>query len=211
VLSVFFTVPLLFGQRNFDISFDVFEKESSANSIKIDVFRCYISSISLLFEDGTIFEEPDSYHLIDKDQAQSMQILLSGIPDKSIAALRYSVGTDSLINVSGAMDGDLDPINGMYWTWNSGYINFKLEGSKTIDNEKHHFEIHIGGYSGAQATARKVNHSITEGNASRITIKVNITAFLNQIDLSANNSVLAPGDKAVSLSNIYQNIFQILE
>lgn len=26
------------------------------------------------------------------------------------------------------MDGDLDPLNGMYWAWNSGYINMKIEG-----------------------------------------------------------------------------------
>ncbi|MFT4599180.1 MAG: hypothetical protein ACI9WM_001432, partial [Arenicella sp.] len=38
---------------------------------------------------------------------------------------------------------DLDPIHGMYWTWQSGYINTKIEGSR--GDEK--FTYHLGGYS----------------------------------------------------------------
>jgi len=35
---------------------------------------------------------------------------------------------DSLANVSGAMSNDLDATKGMYWSWQSGFINLKIEG-----------------------------------------------------------------------------------
>jgi len=72
------------------------------------------------------------------------------------------IGTDSITNVSGALDGDLDPIKGMYWAWNSGCINFKLEGTRVISGKKTPFEYHIGGYNGPQATAMKKSIKIDQ-------------------------------------------------
>ena len=45
------------------------------------------------------------------------------------------------------MGGDLDPTKGMYWAWQSGYINFKMEGScSQCLATKNNFEFHLGGY-----------------------------------------------------------------
>ena len=57
----------------------------------------------------------------------------------------FQIGIDSLTNVSGDLDGDLDPALGMYWAWNSGYINMKLEGkSSSCKSVKKEFQFHIG-------------------------------------------------------------------
>ena len=61
--------------------------------------------------------------------------------------IKFNLGIDSLTNVSGVMGGDLDPTKGMYWTWQSGYINFKMEGSSAVcPTRNHEFQFHIGGY-----------------------------------------------------------------
>ncbi len=38
------------------------------------------------------------------------------------------MGVDSIKNYSGAQAGELDPIYGMLWDWNSGYVYYKHEG-----------------------------------------------------------------------------------
>ncbi|MEC8457907.1 MAG: MbnP family protein [Bacteroidota bacterium] len=56
-------------------------------------------------------------------------------------------GVDSLLNYNGIHEGALDPINDMYWTWQTGYIHCKLEGYILNHTTKQNFEYHIGGYS----------------------------------------------------------------
>lgn len=205
----FFLILLLLGatnaiaQKQVNISFDLIANESLAEDLEIDVFKFYISSISLQFEDGSSFKESSSYHLINKEDSISQLITLPNAPNKSIALITFTIGIDSLANVSGAMDGDLDPILGMYWAWNSGYINFKLEGKKGTQA----FEFHIGGYNGVQATAKTFSYSI---DASReIKIKIDPLAFLNQIDLTTKNSLMIPGVEAALLTDHYQNMIRV--
>ena len=55
-------------------------------------------------------------------------------------------GVDSLLNYNGIHEGALDPINNMYWTWQTGYIYCKLEGYILNQTTKQNFEYHIGGF-----------------------------------------------------------------
>ena len=67
--------------------------------------------------------------------------------DTEFDAIQFNLGIDSLTNVSGALGGDLDPTKGMYWTWQNGYVNFKLQGTSDLcNNPKNEFEFHLGGY-----------------------------------------------------------------
>jgi len=44
-----------------------------------------------------------------------------------------SFGLDSIDNVQTSFEGALDPIHGMFWTWNAGYVNsFLIPAKKTI-------------------------------------------------------------------------------
>ena len=61
--------------------------------------------------------------------------------------IAFNLGIDSITNVSGAQGGDLDPTKGMYWAWQSGFINIKLQGtSNSCPPPKNEFEFHLGGY-----------------------------------------------------------------
>ena len=166
---------------------------------KIDVFRCYLSNFQIQYSDGTRHQIDNSYHLIDLEESESLMFKLSGLPEGKIESVSFLIGTDSLVNVSGAFDGDLDPIYGMYWTWNSGYINIKLEGTKTNGSVIREFEFHIGGYSGEQATARKVSIDYVKNN--EMSINIDLGKFLSVIDLDKTAMVMSPGKKAVMLAD----------
>lgn len=112
-----------FGQVNTSII-----KLNSKDSIQLETLKIYISELSILNDKNVIWKEQNSFHLIDFSHPSTLLLILKLPSYQSFNKLKFNLGIDSLTNVSGAMGGDLDPTNGMYWTWQSGYINFKLEG-----------------------------------------------------------------------------------
>jgi len=74
-------------------------------------------------------------------------------------SLHLTLGIDSAGNSSQFMNGDKDPIHGMYWTWSSGYVHLKLEGTK----KGIPFEYHLGGYQGSYASFMSLNFPLKEG------------------------------------------------
>jgi hypothetical protein len=180
---------------------------SSANkdSISIETFRFYVSNLTLLKNGKVVYRSENTFHLIDLEK--KLQII---IPAKNIVfdVIQFTVGVDSLTNVSGAMGGDLDPVNGMYWAWQSGYINFKLEGKSKICNTRNNaFQFHIGGYMSPRITIQTVYLAVK--NPAKTEIKVDIEKFLNGIDLRTTNEIMSPGEKAVTMAKLYQTIFTI--
>lgn len=174
--------------------------EQDDPAVNIDVFRCYLSNFEIHYTDGAHYTVDNSYFLVDLEDESSLKFELPRTHTGDVEAISFLIGTDSVVNVSGAFDGDLDPIHGMYWTWNSGYINIKLEGEKLIEDGTLPFEFHIGGYAGDQATARNVTLSDMDLN-NEIELYIDLGKFLNMIDLTETTAVMSPGKKAVKLAD----------
>lgn len=97
----------------------------------------------------------DSAFLIDAFSNNNFEIQLKAGTYRNFI---FSVGIDSLMQSNGAQTGALDVMNGMFWTWNSGYINFKLEGyADSSAADLNRIEHHIGGYRQPYATDKKIN------------------------------------------------------
>jgi hypothetical protein len=85
--------------------------------------------------------------LVDLSVTPSLALGLDVPKTLPFNRLKCNLGIDSLTNEAGAMGGDLDPTKGMYWAWQSGYVNFKMEGKSPIcPTWKHKFQLHLGGY-----------------------------------------------------------------
>jgi hypothetical protein len=179
------------------------------DTIKITRVRLYLSNIELTGENGDKYIGPDSYHLVDLAKDGSLSIKLNS-PIKNISQINFSIGVDSAASVSGAMNGDLDPIFGMYWAWNSGYINAKIEGvSNSCNTHKNKFEFHVGGYLSPHQTIQKVElRSISKSRI--IKLKMDLNKWFSNVDLSKISSVLTPGKEAVEMSKIYKEMFSII-
>lgn len=175
------------------------------DSLSIETFRFYVSNLTLLKNGKVVYAAKNKFYLIDFEK--KLQITLSA-KNISFDAIKFNIGIDSTTNVSGAMGGDLDPVNGMYWAWQSGYINFKLEGtSKVCPTRNNIFQFHIGGYLSPNATLQ----TITLPAKNKTEIKVDLEKFLNGIELKNTNEIMSPGEKAVTLAKLYQTIFSIKE
>jgi hypothetical protein len=178
---------------------------SLTDSSKIEITTCrfYVSNFSF-FSKGKLLTQNKEAFLIDLENPESLSIdNLDGDFDQLI----FNLGIDSSTNVAGILDGDLDPIKGMYWTWNSGYINFKLEGSITNNTRKKiPFEYHLGGYLPPFQTIQTI--SIDRENANSATIQFDISQFISSIDFEKCSNVMIPGATAVELSKSLATCFK---
>ncbi|MBS1647176.1 MAG: hypothetical protein JST67_07540 [Bacteroidetes bacterium] len=120
-------------------------------------FKYYISNVRLQKNDGTFFSCTESF-LIDEREEESKRINIHNVPDGTYTAVEFIIGVDSAHNCNGLQAGALDPVNGMFWAWNTGYIFMKIEGlyfSNT--NQQKKIEYHIGGYKAPNNSIRKVH------------------------------------------------------
>ena len=158
---------LIFHELKFYLSDFQFEKES----------RKHLQVGPKLID----LEDTNSYHLF---------------PDFPVAeyqTLRFHFGLDSFYHVSEIVDGPLNPMNGMYWAWNSGYIQFKCTGTPSlIPLLDKTFEFHLGGYREPFETVESIQLPIL-GNKLILDIK---PFFEQTVDLPLIQRVMIPGNMA---------------
>lgn len=98
----------------------------------------------------------------------------------------------------------------MYWTWQNGFINFKLEGESSLcPTRKNKFQFHVGGFQEPYATSQEV--SLKAKGAKPLVIKVDVASFFNAIDISQTNTVTSPNKNAVMVSKVLPNLFSVHE
>ena len=135
------------------------------------------------------------------------------------STIRFSIGIDGLTNVSGALGGDLDPTLGMYWAWQSGYINLKVEGqTKDCPARKNLFQFHLGGYQSPFNALQEVELTLPKFSntpsgkslhADTVVVNVALDEWLAKIDLAETYQVMSPGQEAVDLVTLFSTVFSI--
>lgn len=175
------------------------EWQQNDPSLKIDIFRCYLSKFEFLYEDGSSRSFPENVFLVDLEDSSSWNLRFNA-PQSTLQSIRFTVGTDSVLNVSGVYYGALDPLKGMYWAWNTGYINLKIEGKY---NEQV-LEYHVGGYRSPFATDR--THEIKfNGGTQKIVLSPD--AFVQKALEAKLHSIMIPGKDAALLADQYYLLF----
>lgn len=172
----------------------------------ITQFKFYVGQFTF-YRAGKPLVYDHSYYLIDAADTTTFDVGTVFRPTP-IDSVSFLLGVDSLTNVSGVFGGDLDPIKGMYWTWNSGYINMKLEGTSSVSPyPSHAFELHLGGYLPPFATAQRVVLPVS--GAGPWTISVDVERLLLDADITSKCNVMSPGEKAVRLSRTAASMFSL--
>lgn len=183
-------------------------------------FKYYISNIGLAGE-NTGETTTNIYHLVDEAVPATTSFVITA-PYSRFSRLSFFIGVDSIRNVSGTQSGDLDPAKGMFWTWNSGYVMAKLEGTSPASAAPaNSVSLHVGGFRTGENTVRKIEPTIPAGATIQLshnrTTEVVIEAdaakwFKGQHDLpiSANPLCHNPGPLAVKFADNYSQMFKII-
>lgn len=179
-------------------------------ALNFSTFKYYVSNIILTKEDGSQWKDSNSYYLIDLSKPASLKLALANVPVGTYKSMTYTLGVDSLRNVSGAQTGALSTANGMFWNWNSGYIMLKAEGTSPASSSGS-FAYHLGGFSGANniVTTKTVNFDtekllINDEHACEIHMKANPAKLFHNDAIANGANVMMPGARAKTMSfNFY--------
>lgn len=139
----------------------------SGESFTISKLKYYISH-SFLGIPGGKNTSDKGYYLINQQIDSSLTISFT-MPENSYDRIGFLAGVDSIRNTNGAQTGALDPLNDMFWTWNTGYIMFKLEGkssqSKVVNSK---VEYHLGGFKGENSVLNNIALPLPAGQLLKI-------------------------------------------
>ena len=185
---------------------------TKSDTLEIETFKFYLSNIEIEFDDTSKIKPKNNYHLIDWDDPKSFFIPIAARQNKIISKVTFNMGVDSTASVSGALSGDLDPTNGMYWAWQSGYINMKIEGkSNSCKTRKNQFQFHLGGYLKPYYALRKIEIPIQKNQIQNEEIKIiaDIGNLFSEISLKETNSIMIPGQAAMEIADLSAKIFSV--
>ena len=191
-------------------------KNIFGESFTVTKFKYYVSNISL---ENKLDKQPEkeSYHLVDARDSSSLGFSFT-VAEGKYSDLLFLLGVDSIRNCSGAQTGALDPMNDMFWTWNSGYVMAKLEGEAPSSNAMHRMEYHIGGYKAKEDVVQKIAlHAatpivVTGGKETIITIETDISKWwqtIDKISIAEDPVCTTPGSLAKRISANYSNMFSL--
>ena len=222
-LIVFFTLLMsttkLYSQENMDFEinfkptflsknlyFNQYYKINQSDSIQFTAFKFYISNIEFLHKGKIVWKVKPGFYLIDVEKENSLQVS-SFLPSNiQFDQLTFDLGIDSLTNVSGAIGGALDPTQGMYWTWQSGYINLKLEGNCNQSLQSNNdFVFHLGGYQSPFSSIQKISFQIKKQAIYHIEVELN--NWISQIEFQNTHSIMSPRKEAIEMSEKATKMF----
>lgn len=203
-------IKLIFNDKSIIIDENYISKNQ--DTLSFSTIKFYISDLEVNYLDNTKFKQKNSYHLIDISNPKSLRLNIDDSTEKEIKSIKFNIGIDSLANVSGALSGDLDLQNGMYWAWQSGYINMKIEGlSSSCKTRKNIFQFHIGGYLKPNYAMREIEIPIKkiQNLNTDLNLIVDFGKLFSEINLKEINSIMTPSHKAMKFADISSTIFSI--
>ena len=168
--------------------------------LHVETLKCYVGHIELLDMNKQIIgRDSVSYRLIDFKNSNSLNFSVNTNSNYA-SYVRLTLGVDSLTNAAGVHCCALDPANGMYWSWQSGYIQFKLEGK---EKEGPTLNLHLGGFSNAHMSSITdeipIHRMVSNGpvlppnrRSQHLSISLSLDSFLELVKTNKEYSLMSP-------------------
>lgn len=188
---------------------------ANGDDFRIKKLLYYISNLYFLNDTGAYIRVVnEDYFLINQADGIFNSTLL--LPEGNYVGMRFLIGVDSIRNVSGIQSGALDPIWGMFWDWNTGYIMAMFEGVSSKAPFNGGLGIHIGGFHGTFSSLRSVHLQfnrpleVRQNSAPNLTLQADILKWFegrNLISFDNTYSVASAGTESVKIADNYQQMF----
>ncbi|UYQ91519.1 hypothetical protein MKQ68_15620 [Chitinophaga horti] len=180
----------------------------------VTTFKYYMSNLAFTKVDGSVVKFPGKYYLVNEAVPESKILKVERVPEGDYKSFSFLLGVDSIRNVSGAQTGALDVLNGMFWSWNSGYIMAKFEGTSTASPAPDGALVyHVGGFKGTYNALQTVSLATGTFNvpaSSQLRLSANVAAWFNTphaISFKTIGAVHVPGVDAYRFSQNYSQMF----
>lgn len=205
LLHIVFVLGMSVSWSQVEIQFvkpDTSQVDFNGAACEVSTLSYYMSHLTFYKNKEVLFES-DSIFLID--HLKNMHKMIS-IPTQLVYdSISFQIGIDSTTSVSGVMGGDLDPLTGMYWTWQSGYIHFKLE----LENKQTKttpVSMHLGGYADALACYAHVGLAT---QSRKMWVYFDLNKLLSSLPKNEKVEVMSPSSRAVAYMRLIPNCLVI--
>lgn len=159
------------------------------DTIKFSNLLYYISNVSVQNSAGT-WTNFSNYNLVDFKFESSQKLVLPNLPAGNYTKLKFLVGVDNAANSTGAQEGDLNPSNGMFWSWATGYIFIRLQGKY---NGNKPLTIDLGGDENLVTIEFPIDATVAPKASATAQINFNVADVFvtpNNYKLDENNSLM---------------------
>jgi hypothetical protein len=189
----------------------------------LEDFRGYVSNI-------TLYDENDSAFVIQEiallNWFNDPQLTITSAP-RTIKRISFSLGIPASINTNTdpTTYPNSSPLSvggaaGMFWTWNSGYIMAKLEGSSNQSGASTKTILyHVGGFKGINSVLKTISPSFNGATANvsstvspEVHIKCDVMEWFknpNTINLATLHTIHMPGANAKLIADNYTDMFSV--
>jgi hypothetical protein len=178
----------------------------SDDSVQFEAFRFYISNLTLKHQDQIVWRFQEQAVLMDLSNSTTLKLDVE-IEDKiTFDSFQFGLGIDSVTNVAGVHGGDLDPTKGMYWAWQSGYINAKFNGR--YSSESHptkEFQFHLGGFLSPFNAYQKISLPACSNETLRVEWKFD--TLFTSLEFLQHDRIMSPSLSAVYMSEFLASQF----
>lgn len=179
---------------------------------KIRKYLYYISNIKLITTANDTVVLSPVYHLVNA--ANGTYNASFRVKKAIYKELIFLAGVDSLRNTTGIQTGALDPVWGMFWDWNTGYIMAMFEGDCTLTSTGI-FMFHAGGFKGEHSVLSNIHIPFnTPIDMQHNDINFKLTADAQKwfdgqhlISLEEENIIESSGPIARILADNYSKMF----
>jgi hypothetical protein len=179
-----------------------------SESFHLTTCRFYIGKITFYNNDQSVWSEGNTYHLLDVSKVGGDTLTLALPNSLHYIHVSWVFGVDSVTSSSGAMGGDLDPMLGMYWTWQSGYIFTKIEGTFDTASGREELQLHLGGYSFPENAIQQKTISCAD---SDIHLKFSLRSFLRSEQVKQKKKVMSPSAAAAEMARVFVENVHLVE
>jgi hypothetical protein len=170
----------------------------------VSSLKFYLGSLNSIGKQGLKTKMLPSERLIDLAQNNNHEIPVL-IPRRGKTdSIEIGIGIDSAAHRTVAFTNDLDPVNSMYWAWQSGFIQLKLEGQwiQRVNNAVP-VEWHLGGYRWPNSTARTIRYPAAIHGLKGTLLAIDILPLLEGGLKKYSNKIMSPGEPAAKLMDVF--------
>jgi hypothetical protein len=193
------------------------QKSDSLVSIRIDKLRWYVSlppangSADIeksggrhknIAQSKSAGKTGSKVWLMDLSDSSSLDQQMSRPINNKISLL---FGIDSAIQIGGVGTGALDPQRGMYWTWQTGYVQWKMEGAIRVNGEEHPLELHLGGFDGATKSQTMLSDCLVYSTTNSVMAQWDLLPFIARVLEQKKYGVMSPSPIARDYCRIIAN------
>lgn len=193
-----FTLRLHHAVAGAPLAFDTAHYTNGHGQVyTLSMVKYYLSNIRL-HRNGRPDVVSHEVFLIDASDSATSTVVLKKVPDGQYDSVSLTIGIDSARNCSGLQRGALDPVRGMFWAWNTGYIFLKVEGTSPASTSPgRRFEFHVGGFRHPFNSIRTMHFSVAPSLSPTLDLTVDVGLLLMGIDLRTTSVVNTPQQAAI--------------